>query len=134
MTKLKNALFELDDLFFILRKFKFLNNFHRYFFVSLFLNSTIDWRKVPCSDFFHYLILIINTVFFKLLKVSKPFFLCWLVLKIVFLLRINTISMLYNYSCSQFILFLFHNQTLHILNFIGILWFFTIKDKDRGFY
>lgn len=100
MTKLKNTFFELDDLFFILREFKFLNNFHCYFFVSLLLNSTINRRKVTCSDFFHYLILVINTVFFKLLKESQPFLLCWLILKIVLLLRINTISMFYYYSCS----------------------------------
>lgn len=117
MTKLKNTFFKFYYLFFILRKLEFFNNFYSNFFICFLLDPTIYWREISSTNFLHNLVLIINTVFLELVKISKPLFLYLLILEIVLFFRVDSISMLDNNTKTIIILFFLHNQTLHILNF-----------------
>lgn len=93
----------------------------------------INWWKIPSPNLFHYLKVIVNTVFFKLVKISQPLFLNCITFKIILFLRVYPITMFDNNSISILSIFLLYNQPFHILDLFREFFFLFCENKKGCF-
>lgn len=92
VAQFKDVLLELYNLFFVHGQFKLFDNFDCYFLASVVLGSLVDGGEVAGSDFFQYLVLVVDTVLLELVQKSDPLLLYLFILEVVLLLGVDSIS------------------------------------------